>query len=107
MGVVQASSDDAWVIKDLMRKKFIQALDGKTIANPGAFVKSAEGQELLQTVQTEVEAFVGYTLEDSMTESLNDDLASEIKYSSRTLGDEKNGDGGAELAADNPEEVMS
>jgi hypothetical protein len=106
MGVVQASSDDGWVIKDLMRKKFIQALDGKTIPNPGAFVKSAEGQELLKTIQAEVEAFVGYTLEESTVSSLNDDLASEIKYSSRTLGDESMKDGAAELACDSPEDIM-
>lgn len=106
MGVVSTDRGDAWVIKDLMRKKYIQALEGKDIPNPSAFVNSAEGQELKATVQKEVEDFVGYTLEDSMMEDLNESLADEVKFSSRTLGDEKAKDGLAELEDDSPEGIM-
>lgn len=106
MPTVQTDKGDAWVIKDLMRKKFIQALDGKNIANPSAFVNSAEGQELVEKVKAEVEGFVGYSLEESAKASLNEDLAHEIEYSSRTIGDEKANDGVEELKADNPEEIL-
>ena len=106
MGTVSADKGDTWVIKDLMRKKFIQALEGKSIENPSAFVNSTEGQELLAEVKAEVEAFVGYSMEEAQEECLNEDIASEIKYSSRTLGDEKDKDGIAELVDDSPESIM-
>lgn len=106
MPTVQASKDDAWVIRDLVRKKFIQELNGKNIANPSAFVNSAEGQELYAKVKGEVETFVGYTMEEAEQEGLKEDLSREIEYASRTLGDEKAKDGTEEFLVNNPEEIM-
>ena len=106
MGTVSADKSDTWVIKDMIRKKYIQALDGKTIENPSAFANSTEGKELYESIKSEVEAFVGYTIEAAQEADLTEDLAHEIEYSSRTLGDEKAKDGLAELNADNPEEIL-
>lgn len=106
MGTVSADKGDGWVIKDLMRKKFVQKLEGKNIPNPSAFVNSAEGQQLLEEVKKEVEDFLGYTVEEAHKENLNEDMAHEIKRASRSSGDEKMKDGIAELECDEPDSVM-
>lgn len=100
MPVVKNDMDDPWKIKELMRSKLISKLEGQSIADPKVWVESEEGQKLIEETKSEVESFLGYSLEESQKNNMLESLAAEIKWAS------KKDDGESELACDDPSSII-
>lgn len=99
MGVVKLEKEPH-AIRQAMREKFLQKLDGRTIADPMAFMKTEEAQTLLKEAQGEAETFYGYTLEEAKEEDMLEDMAHEIKWKMKSLNAED------ELKDCEPESIM-
>jgi hypothetical protein len=100
MATFKADQDNTWMLKDLIRAKFMQKIDGMEISDPKAFMESSEAQKAMDEAKADAEAFLGYSLETAQEEHEKESMAREIKYAL------KDDSGKSEMACDSPESIM-